>query len=196
MRLIDADALVAYFERLEGDTIAVTDAAAVADNMPEVCCEQCEDRFEAQCDCELDSPGMLSHLPLDERLQHWTYWALYPDAAWDRFEAQCDCELDSPGMLSHLPLDERLQHWTYWALYLKRRIEKHYRPAIAELEHHIDGWRGKYMDMKARAEKAEAEVALRDRMLVAEYDSPTPKTAGYMRWFTDLRARAEKEAER
>lgn len=45
-----------------------------------------------------------------------------------------------------------------------------------------------------RAEQAEAEVALRDRMLVAEYDSPTPKTAGYMRWFTDLRARAEKEA--
>lgn len=40
----------------------------------------------------------------------------------------------------------------------------------------------------------EAEVAIRDRMLVAEYDSPTPKTAGYMRWFTDLRARAEKEA--
>lgn len=41
-RLIDADALVSYLERLQGDTIAVTDAAAVADNMPEVCCEQCE----------------------------------------------------------------------------------------------------------------------------------------------------------
>ena len=160
MRLIDADALVAYFENLKGGTIAVTDAAAVADNMPTVCCAECE------------------------------YGPPPADAV---FEAQCDCELDSPGMLSHLPLDERLQHWTYWALYLKRRIEKHYRPAIAELEHHIDGWRGKYMDMKARAEKAEAEVALRDRMLVAEYDSPTPKTAGYMRWFTDLRARAEKE---
>jgi len=37
----------------------------------------------------------------------------------------------------------------------------------------------------------EAEVAIRDRMLVAEYDSPTPKTAGYMRWFTDLLARYE-----
>lgn len=45
-----------------------------------------------------------------------------------------------------------------------------------------------------KLEQAEAEVALRDRMLVAEYDSPTPKTAGYMRWFADLRARAEKEA--
>ena len=44
--------------------------------------------------------------------------------------------------------------------------------------------------------RLEAEVALRDRMLVAEYDSHTPKTAGYMRWFADLRARAEKEAER
>ena len=42
MRLIDADALVAYFENLKGDTIAVTDAAAVADNMPTVCCEQCK----------------------------------------------------------------------------------------------------------------------------------------------------------
>jgi hypothetical protein len=40
----------------------------------------------------------------------------------------------------------------------------------------------------------EAEVAIRDRMLVSEYDSHTPKTAGYMRWFADLRARAEKEA--
>ena len=40
-RLIDADALVAYFERLEGDTIAVTDAAAVADNAPTVCCAEC-----------------------------------------------------------------------------------------------------------------------------------------------------------
>jgi hypothetical protein len=35
------------------------------------------DSFEAQCDCELDSPGVLSHLPVDERLEHWTKWALY-----------------------------------------------------------------------------------------------------------------------
>jgi hypothetical protein len=42
MRLIDADALVVCFENLTGDTIAVTDAAAVADNAPTVCCEQCE----------------------------------------------------------------------------------------------------------------------------------------------------------
>ena len=33
--------------------------------------------FEAQCDCELDSPGVLSHLPVGERLKHWTDWALY-----------------------------------------------------------------------------------------------------------------------
>ena len=67
-----------------------------------------------------------------------------------------------------------------------------------------------YNELRQRAEQAEAEAteawqkcreheaeaAIRDRMLVAEYDSPTPKTAGYMRWLTDLRARAEKEAER
>jgi hypothetical protein len=34
-------------------------------------------KFEAQCDCELDSPGPLSHLPVEERLTHWTDWALY-----------------------------------------------------------------------------------------------------------------------
>lgn len=33
--------------------------------------------FEAQCDCELDSPGVLSHLPVEERLEHWREWALY-----------------------------------------------------------------------------------------------------------------------
>lgn len=33
--------------------------------------------FEAQCDCELDSPGVLSHLPVEERLTHWKDWALY-----------------------------------------------------------------------------------------------------------------------
>jgi hypothetical protein len=63
------------------------------------------------------------------------------------------------------------------------RLEAAYRSAVSL----IDYW-------QALAEKAEAEVALRDRMLVAEYDSHTPKTAGYMRWFTDLRAQAEKEA--
>ena len=41
MRLLDADALVAYFEHLKGDTIAVTDAAAVADNAPTVRCAEC-----------------------------------------------------------------------------------------------------------------------------------------------------------
>ena len=83
---------------------------------------------------------------------------------------------------------------------LRQRAEK------AEAERHqalfaADGWHRQFKHAaevrraeKARAEKAEAEVALRDRMLVAEYDSPTPKTAGYMRWFADLRARAEKEA--
>ena len=35
------------------------------------------DTFEAQCDCELDSPGVLSHLPVEQRLKHWTDWALY-----------------------------------------------------------------------------------------------------------------------
>jgi len=59
-------------------------------------------------------------------------------------------------------------------------------------------WYRRERDRRVLAEErqrvAEAEVALRDRMLVAEYDSPTPKTAGYMRWFTDLRARADEEA--
>ena len=42
MKLIDADALMAYFEHLKGDTIAVTDAAAVADNAVPVCCAECK----------------------------------------------------------------------------------------------------------------------------------------------------------
>lgn len=33
--------------------------------------------FEAQCDCELDSPGVLSHLPIEDRLSRWTEWARY-----------------------------------------------------------------------------------------------------------------------
>ena len=41
MKLIDADKLVALFERLEGDTITVTDAAAIADNAPVIKCERC-----------------------------------------------------------------------------------------------------------------------------------------------------------
>jgi hypothetical protein len=45
--------------------------------------------------------------------------------------------------------------------------------------------------LREELDNAEAEVALRDRMLEREYDDPTPKTAGYMRWFADLRARAE-----
>ena len=32
--------------------------------------------FEAQCDCVFDSPGVLSHLPVEERLVHWTEFAL------------------------------------------------------------------------------------------------------------------------
>ena len=40
-RLVDVERLVAYFENLKGDTIAVTDAAAVADNAPTVCCAEC-----------------------------------------------------------------------------------------------------------------------------------------------------------
>ena len=38
MRLIDADALRDYFEGLPGDTIPVTDVAAVVDNWPTVMC--------------------------------------------------------------------------------------------------------------------------------------------------------------
>jgi len=41
MRLLDGDKLVALFERLEGDTISVTDAAALIDNALPVCCAEC-----------------------------------------------------------------------------------------------------------------------------------------------------------
>ena len=49
MKLIDADALVAYFEHLKGDTIAVTDAAAVADNALPVCCAECAASTDPEC---------------------------------------------------------------------------------------------------------------------------------------------------
>lgn len=62
---------------------------------------------------------------------------------------------------------------------------------IAALEAELERQKQTTVWTLDRAEQAEAEVALRDRMLVAEYDSHTPKTAGYMRWFADLRARAE-----
>jgi hypothetical protein len=35
--------------------------------------------------------------------------------------------------MSDQPIELRLECWTDWALYLKRRIETHYRPRIAEL---------------------------------------------------------------
>ena len=35
------------------------------------------ERLEAQCDCELDSPGLLSHLVVEEQLLRWREWALY-----------------------------------------------------------------------------------------------------------------------
>ena len=44
-------------------------------------------------------------------------------------------------------------------------------------------------------ERGLRHVIVANRMLQAEYDSPTPRTAGYMRWYSALRARAEKEAE-
>ena len=53
---------------------------------------------------------------------------------------------------------------------------------------------------KGRIAELEAELAERDRMLVAEYNiregcsfvhSHEPARAGYMRWYSDLRARAE-----
>ena len=40
--------------------------------------------------------------------------------------------------------------------------------------------------------KLVAAMEERDAMLAAEYGSPTPKTAGYMRWWDDLRARADR----
>ena len=52
MKLIDADALVSYFANLCGDTIFVTDAAAVADNALPVCC--------AECAASTESPGTRS----------------------------------------------------------------------------------------------------------------------------------------
>ena len=66
-RLVDVERLVAYFERLEGDTIAVTDAAAVADNMPTVCCAACvhgetartSDGVEVECQRDI-GPGVSS----------------------------------------------------------------------------------------------------------------------------------------
>lgn len=33
--------------------------------------------LEAQCDCELDSPGPMSDAPIEERLSAWTEWAGY-----------------------------------------------------------------------------------------------------------------------
>ena len=141
------------------------------------------------------------------------------------FEAQCDCELDSPGVLSHLPVGERLKHWTDWALYLKRRIETHYRPGIAALEAELERVRelngelahanvlyigsakrltedrdhhrrvGEWFADKLK--QAEAEVALRDRMLrdIIERIALTPER--WNGWTTeevlaDLRAQAER----
>jgi hypothetical protein len=42
MRLIDADALVAYIEELPADSIATTDAAALVENWPPAECRACE----------------------------------------------------------------------------------------------------------------------------------------------------------
>jgi hypothetical protein len=81
------------------------------------------------------------------------------------FEAQCDCELDSPGVMSEHPVAFRLVCWTDWALYLKKRIETHYRPRIAELEAENEALRKitdrppHPLDPFLRAERAEAELA-------------------------------------
>ena len=83
------------------------------------------------------------------------------------FEAQCDCELDSPGVLSHLPVEERLEHWTEWALYLKRRIETHYRPAIAELERDYANSVGEAANYWDRLQQAEAEVERLRRLITS-----------------------------
>jgi len=98
----------------------------------------------------------------------------------DKFESGCDFELDGPDKMSDLPIEDRLSAWMAWATYLKQRIKDHYRPRIAALE---------------------AEVALRDRMLrdIIERIALTPER--WNGWTTeevlaDLRARAEKEAER
>ena len=43
-----------------------------------------------------------------------------------------------------------------------------------------------HIELAARGRK----IAQLEAMLEAEYDSPTPKTAGYQRWYKDLRERA------
>lgn len=35
------------------------------------------ERLEAQCDCELDSPGMMPDHSIEQRLDAWWEWALY-----------------------------------------------------------------------------------------------------------------------
>lgn len=84
------------------------------------------------------------------------------------FEAQCDCELDSPGTLSHLPVEDRLKAWKIWALYLKRRIETHYRPAIAELDElcacHLDGCKRRDEELEVLTERLDAYEAENERL--------------------------------
>jgi hypothetical protein len=112
------------------------------------------------------------------------------------FETQCDCELDSPGALSHLPIEERLKHWTDWALYLKRRIEAHYRPAIAGYAAGALRLIESNTRLCERAEQAEAELATlkaRDKELATMNDPGAPSIdrcseCGVMEDFGKLKA--------
>jgi len=72
MRLIDADALRDYFEGLPGDTIPVTDVAAVVDNWPTVMCGAA--RLPAAA-CS-SSPTSENQIP---RLRFSTISAAHPD---------------------------------------------------------------------------------------------------------------------
>ena len=79
---------------------------------------------------------------------------------------------------------------------LEAEVQRAKFQSYNELRHRAEQAEAEATEAWQKCREHEAEAAIRDRMLVAEYDSPTPKTAGYMRWLTDLRARAEKEAER
>jgi len=67
--------------------------------------------------------------------------------------------------------------------------------AIAELEADLRATQNVLQFNIEKRQQAEVEVAVRDRMLKTEYDSPTPKAAGYMRWWANLLTRAEADPE-
>jgi len=73
---------------------------------------------------------------------------------------------------------------------------------IAELERYNDGWRGKWMDQKKRAEQAEAALAERDRMLrlavellAGMVSDHGPRDVTEDEVLADLKARAEESHE-